>query len=83
MNRRDFIVGATSAAGVAITTTLPWLAGPVLAAPPTHVQLSDWSIDDMWGVYPRYAEAIDYPHTRKSEARLAVEMGSIEALFYA
>jgi hypothetical protein len=84
MNRRAFIGGAALAAGgIAVSTVLPWTSAPVGAEQPTLATLSDWSIDDMWGVYPRYAERIDYPRARRPATAAAAAAGSIDALFYA
>ena len=84
LNRRDFLHGAAVAAGgVSVSMTLPWLAGPVGAAEPLLARLSDWTIDDMWGAYPRYAEPIDYPRPVAPRAASAAAAGSIDALFYA
>jgi hypothetical protein len=64
LDRREFVIGA---GGVIVATALPMTLG--VAAPPVgytvaRVQLADWHIDDMWGVYPRPSEAIGYgrPH---------------------
>src|SRR5690606_4211726 len=62
MNRRAFIGGAALAAGgITVSAAMPWTSAPVGAEQPTLATLTDWSVDDMWGVYPRYAERIDYP----------------------
>ena len=63
MNRRGF-VGAVglAAAGVATGTLLPNLAPPhAMAAYAITGPLTDWSIDDMTGAAPRYAEPIGHP----------------------
>jgi hypothetical protein len=66
LGRREFIVAAGTAAAVAY---LP-LAGDAQAAAPavgaadTRELLADWTIDDMWGVYPRPSEAIGYGRPR-------------------
>jgi hypothetical protein len=77
LNRRDFIGGVGLASGgLVVSMAVPW-AEAVEAARPTLARLSDWSIDDMWGVYPRYAEPIAYGRTR---APVATTVGSIDAL---
>lgn len=83
MNRRAFIGGAALAAGgIAVSAAMPWTSAPVGAEQPTLATLSDWSIDDMWGVYPRYAEPIGYPRARAPETSTAAAAGSIDALFH-
>ena len=63
-DRREFIVSAGALAvaasvPVALATTEP----PVGDATP-RATLTDWHVDDMWGVYPRPSEPIGYgrPH---------------------
>jgi hypothetical protein len=61
IDRRAFI---GTGAAVCAASLLP--LSTILAASPGSVAstqagaLSDWTIDDMWGVYPRYADAIGY-----------------------
>jgi hypothetical protein len=84
MNRRAFIGrAALVGGGLAVSAVLPWTSAPVGAEQPTLAALTDWSIDDMWGVYPRYAERIDYPRTAAPETTAAAAAGSIDTLFYA
>jgi hypothetical protein len=63
-DRREFIIAAGA---LVVAASLP----VALAAAETNVgdatpraTLTDWHIDDMWGVYPRPHEAIGYgrPH---------------------
>ncbi len=59
LDRREF-VGTLSVA--AVTAFLPLTVGarhPTKSASSPEL-LSDWTIDDMWGVYPRYADPIGY-----------------------
>jgi len=63
-DRRDFIVGAGA---LAIAASLPVAlaaAAPAVGDATPRAKLTDWHIDDMWGVYPRPSEAIGYgrPH---------------------
>ena len=37
-----------------------FIAGAGAVAAVAALPLADWTIDDMWGVYPRYAEPIGY-----------------------
>ena len=84
MNRRAFIGGAALAAGgITVSAAMPWTSAPVGAEQPTLATLTDWSVDDMWGVYPRYAERIDYPRPRVPATTAAAAAGSIDTLFYA
>jgi hypothetical protein len=59
-NRREFVTCVASAAGVALVP-MPSLvvAGPVASAV-TGPKLADWNVDDVFGGYPRYCEAIGY-----------------------
>lgn len=54
-DRRGFIVAAGAAA---VAVYLPFggdaSAAPALGAAAPKALLGDWSIDDQWGVYPRY-----------------------------
>ena len=62
-DRREFIgtVGATAAAALVPAASLVQ-AAPVATAVTGPELLSDWTIDDMFGVWPRYADPI--PHGR-------------------
>ena len=60
LDRRTFM-GA--AAAVSAVSLLPVSLGAAATTQAVNPQLlADWSIDDMWGVYPRYADAIAYGH---------------------
>jgi hypothetical protein len=71
LDRREFLGGAGA---VVLTATLPvaWSA-QATPAPSVAPLLSDWTIDDMWGVYPRYAEPIDYPRAPRDVGMAAVD----------
>ena len=59
-DRREFIVGAGA---LAIASALPVAfaaAEPAVGDATPRAKLSDWHVDDMWGVYPRPSEAIGY-----------------------
>ena len=82
LDRREFIV----AAGAVAVAYLP-LAALVRAAPAvgaaTHQELlADWTIDDMWGVYPRPSEAIGYGRPR-GDGELLATIDPIDAGFLA
>jgi hypothetical protein len=68
LDRREFI-GAAGAAICATVLPAPAALGVAPSREPdgTSGLLDDWTIDDMWGVYPRYAEAIDYGRPRRTE----------------
>ena len=85
MNRRDFLQRtALAAGGLTVSVALPWVA-EVGAAEPLLAELADWTIDDMWGVYPRYAEPIGYarPETPRIVSAAAAAAGARHAHFYA
>ena len=79
IDRREFIAAAGAAAAVA---ALP-LAAAARAADlpdtasvegaPSAAPLAHWTIDDMWGVNPRYADPIGYgrPDTARDLQALA------------
>ena len=71
-DRREFIVGAGAGAGaLAIASALPVAfatAEPAVGDATPRAKLTDWHIDDMWGVHPRYAEPIGYRHSAKDDA---------------
>jgi hypothetical protein len=61
IDRREFLGaagGVFAAAFTPLASIVP--AGPVAAAVSGPELLNDWTIDDMWGVNPRYADAIGY-----------------------
>jgi hypothetical protein len=60
IDRRDFIVAAGAAAAVAYLPP-PGLAEELAASAAAAPELlTDWHIDDMWGVYPRPSEPIGF-----------------------
>jgi hypothetical protein len=63
-DRRELIVGAGALAAVACLPIALAAAEPALGETTPRATLSDWHIDDMWGVYPRPHEAIGFgrPH---------------------
>lgn len=64
LDRRQFMLGlgAVAAASVLPLTVAAGGAGPAEPA------LTDWTIDDMWGVYPRYADRIPFGRQREESA---------------
>jgi len=69
INRRRFVgIAGFAAAGVATGTLLPNHAPAGQMAPYARTgPLTDWSIDDMTGAAPRYAEPIGHPQFRSFE----------------
>lgn len=68
-DRREILVAALGAATVAC---IPFgsLATPALGAPRVE-PLADWSIDDQWGVVPRW-DAIPCVPQHRDDARVAL-----------
>lgn len=59
-DRRELIIGAGA---VALASALPVAfaaAEPAVGDATPRAMLTDWHIDDMWGVYPRPSEPIGY-----------------------
>jgi hypothetical protein len=71
MSRRELIVAAASAAAVAY---VPFgsLAAPAVGASEPRALLADWSIDDQWGVVPRWDAIPSAPHQANGELLAAV-----------
>ena len=67
--RREILAAAASAAAVA---SLPFksFATPALGAPNVR-PLADWSIDDQWGIVPRW-DSIPYVPQHRDDTRPAV-----------
>jgi hypothetical protein len=68
LDRREFI-GAAGAAICATVLPAPAAFGVASSGDPgwTSGLLDDWTIDDMWGVYARYSEAIPYGRPHRTE----------------
>ena len=70
-DRRELIAAVAGAAAVAY---LPFgslaAAVPAVGATEREGLLADWTIDDQWGVYPRY-DAIPQAPTHREDQRLA------------
>ena len=64
LDRRDFIAGAGAAVAAACLPVALATPAPSVGTATPRATLTDWHIDDMWGVYPRPSEAIGYgrPH---------------------
>ena len=63
IDRREFIVSA-GALAVAVMPVALAAAAPAAGDATPRATLTDWHVDDMWGVYPRPSEPIGYgrPH---------------------
>ena len=68
--RREILAAAASAAAVA-SLPLRSLATPALGAPEVREPLADWSIDDQWGVVPRW-DAIPCVPRHRGDERIAL-----------
>ena len=64
VDRRVFIGSAGALAVVASLPVALAAAEPAVGDATPRATLTDWHIDDMWGVYPRPSEPIGYgrPH---------------------
>ncbi len=79
IDRREFIAAAGAVAAVAAlplaaSTRAPERSAAAAAAnAAAAAPLADWTIDDMWGVNPRYAEPIAYgrPHAARDLQAMA------------
>jgi hypothetical protein len=69
-DRREILAAA---AGAAVVAYLPFrsLATPALGAPERREPLVDWSIDDQWGVVPRW-DAVPCAPQHAEDPRLAL-----------
>ena len=69
-DRREILAAA---AGAAAGACLPFasLATPVLGAPERVEPLVDWSIDDQWGVVPRW-DSIPCVPQHRADGRVAL-----------
>jgi hypothetical protein len=68
-DRREMLAAAASAAAV-VSLPMRSFATPALGAPCVE-PLADWSIDDQWGVVPRW-DAIPCAPQHRDDARLAL-----------
>jgi hypothetical protein len=63
-DRRELIVGAGAIAAAACLPVALAVAPPAVSETASRATLTDWHIDDMWGVYPRPSEPIGYGRPR-------------------
>jgi hypothetical protein len=82
IDRRELIAGAGALAAAACLPVAFAAAEPGVGDATPRATLTDWHIDDMWGVYPRPSEAIGYgrPHG-DGELVAAVSVPAADALF--
>lgn len=81
IDRRE-LVSLSGAAVAAALLPLPTVldARPAVEPALQTELMTDWSIDDMWGACPRYAEAIGYGRPR---GNTLVAVAAIDAQFLA
>jgi hypothetical protein len=79
-DRRQVLAGAASFAATALLPSLI-AAAPVESAVTGPERLTDWTIDDMFGLYPRYSQAIGYGRPSREPALAAAD--PLERLFFA
>lgn len=70
IDRRELLVAAGAVAAVVYLPMAAAAARPVGASTPRQ-SLTDWHIDDMWGVYPRPSEAIGFAPPRDEPVHVA------------
>ena len=78
-DRREFIVAAASAAAVAY---VPFgsFAAPAVGATHGRELLADWSIDDQWGVCPRWDSIPCVPQHATETVSAAVHPADVQVL---
>jgi hypothetical protein len=78
-DRREILAAAAGAAAVAC---LPFasLATPALGAPERGAPLADWSIDDQWGIVPRWDAIPSAPQHRDDPRVPAVDPTDLQFL---
>jgi hypothetical protein len=59
IGRRDFLAGSSVTLAAATLPTVLRLRASIEPVEQLGL-LDDWTIDDMWGVYPRYADPIGF-----------------------
>jgi len=64
LDRREFMAAAGAVAATACLPIALATATPAVGAGASSATLTDWHIDDMWGVYPRPSEPIGYGRPR-------------------
>lgn len=60
IDRRTFVGALAAVSAVSLLPSASHAVGAFGPAGAASPLLSDWTIDDMWGVYPRYADPIAY-----------------------
>jgi hypothetical protein len=63
-DRREFIAGAGAVVAAACLPVALAAAEPAVGTAERRATLTDWHVDDMWGVCPRPHEAIGYGRPR-------------------
>jgi len=81
LDRREFVAGAAAVAAVACLPIALATAAPAVGDATPRATLTDWHIDDMWGVYPRPSEPIGYGRQRgDGELVAAVQPADLQFL---
>ena len=82
LDRREFIATAGAAAAAACLPVALAVAVPSVGEAAPQAKLADWTIDDMWGVYPRPSEPIGYGRPR-GDGELTAAVHPVDLLFLA
>jgi hypothetical protein len=81
LDRREFIAAAGAAAAVVYFPAAAF-ATPAVGVTEPKQALADWTIDDMWGVYPRPSEPIGFGRPR-GDGELLAAHHPVDAAFLA
>jgi hypothetical protein len=79
-DRRDFLAAAAGAAAVAYLPFGSAAVAPAVGATEREDLLADWTIDDQWGVYPRYDAIAQVPTHREDPRFTAVHPADVQFL---
>jgi hypothetical protein len=82
VDRREFLLGSGVAIVAAALPVTLALGGRATGDTTPRATLSDWHIDDMWGVYPRPSEAIGYGRPR-GDGELMAGVHAVDLQFVA
>jgi hypothetical protein len=82
IDRRELMLGAGAAVAVACIPFSSLAAAVPSIGAASRELLTDWTIDDMWGVYPRPHEAIGFSRPR-GDGELLAAVAPVDAGFLA
>lgn len=71
LDRRELIIGAGAVAAAACLPIALGVAAPAVGETVPRATLTDWHVDDMWGVYSRPSEPIGYGRSHGDGAQHA------------